>query len=46
MGQFDVNFKVGIIKDLHKQNLITENQMKKALFILRSKENKKEARKP
>jgi hypothetical protein len=30
----ETNFKIGIIKDLRKQELITEAQMKKALQLL------------
>jgi len=39
--QLQSNFKVGIIKELQKRGLISENQMKRAIEILKNQNYKK-----
>lgn len=37
----ELNFKIGIVKELHKRELISETQMKKAIKIITDKEIEK-----
>ena len=39
---FALRFQIGIIKELHKQNLLTENQMTRCIELITSKQKSKQ----